>query len=124
MKLFLKVLIALFAVCGLSQTMFAQDPVKVAPHNYHVRLDNHEVRVLDIWLKPGDRIPMHEHPESVLYVLSGGMGRFTDEHGKSSTVELKTGQCFWRNEEKHAVENVSHHPVHVLQVEVKGLHLF
>jgi beta-alanine degradation protein BauB len=124
MKLFIQTLIALFIGCCLSQTMFAQDPVKVAPRNYRAKLDNSKVRVLDIWLKPGDKIPMHSHPDSVLYVLTGGTGRFTDEHGKASTVTLKAGQCLWRNGETHAVQNVSKHAIHVLQVELKGLRLF
>jgi quercetin dioxygenase-like cupin family protein len=124
MKLFLQTLIALIVGCCLSATMFAQDPAKVAPKNYRVKLDNSKVRVLDVWLKPGDKIPMHSHPDSVIYVLNGGRGRFTDEHGKASMVTLKTGQCFWRNDETHAVQNVSKRAMHVLQIELKGLRIF
>jgi quercetin dioxygenase-like cupin family protein len=124
MKLLLKTLLLLFLGCCLSQTTFAQDPVKVAPKNYRVRLDNDKVRVLDVWLKPGDKIPMHSHPDSVIYVLTGGMGKFTDENGKTTTVAMRTGQCTWRNDEKHAVQNVGRHSMHVLQVELKGFRLF
>ncbi len=36
----------------------AQDPVKVAPGNYKVTLDNSRVRVLDIHIKPGEKVAM------------------------------------------------------------------
>lgn len=38
------------------------DPVKVAPANFKVRLNNASVRVLEFRAKPGAKFPMHMHP--------------------------------------------------------------
>ncbi len=120
MKLFFQTLILLFIGSCLSQTMFAQDPVAIAPKIYRTRLDNNKVRVLDVWLKPGDKVALHGHPDYVSYALSSGIAKFTDEKGKATRVVMKAGQCTWHNEEKHTVQNVGKHPLHVLCVEVKG----
>ena len=41
--------------------VWAQDPVKVAPDNYKVVLENEHVRVCDVQLKPGAKITLAAH---------------------------------------------------------------
>jgi len=100
-----------------AQGLKAQDPVKLSPDQYKVILSNKHVRVLDVVLKPGAKSAMHSHPDSVVYVIKGGMVRFTDAKGKSKEMTLKTGECLWREDEKHAVENIGKTTLHVLQLE-------
>ena len=56
-------------VCTLlvlaAATASAQDPVKVAPNQVKVVLENDYVRVLSWTENPGDKTPMHEHPALV-----------------------------------------------------------
>lgn len=126
MKLVSKLLLALALVCTVTARLQAaeDDPVKLSPKSYHVRLDNHEARVLDVWLKPGAKTPMHNHPDSIIYVVQGGVLRFTDDKGKSVTTRLRAGQVIWRNDEDHMVQNVGRHSVHVIQTELKGVRFF
>ena len=126
MKSVSKILIAILVLCSVSAKVRAaeDDPARLAPKNYHVRLDNHECRVLDVWLRPGAKIPMHSHPNSVVYVVNGGLIKFTNEKGQSQVMRMQAGQCFWRNDEEHAVQNVGKRTAHVIQVELKGVRIF
>ena len=49
---------ALALCCVGFATARAQDPVKVAPNNFKVLLENDQVRVLDFHNKGGEKIPM------------------------------------------------------------------
>ena len=64
----------------------AQDPVKVDPRHYKVVFDNPYVRILDVRQKPGDKSPMHSHPNHVVYTLAGSTLKFTSSDGKMNTV--------------------------------------
>lgn len=126
MKSISKILFALFIACSFSIKARAaeDDPAKLMPKAYRVALDNHQVRVLNIWLRPGMKTPMHTHPDSVIIVQEGGLVRFTDDKGKSTTARLRSGQILWRTDEDHMVQNLSRHTLHVIQVELKGVRFF
>jgi quercetin dioxygenase-like cupin family protein len=126
MKSLFKILIAFLVVSSFSQKIRAaeDDPVKLMPKAYRVTLNNDKVRVLSVTLRPGMKTPMHSHPDSVVYVLNGGILKFTDDKGKSMTVRMRAGQTIWRNDEDHMVQNVGKRTVQVLQVELKGIRLF
>jgi quercetin dioxygenase-like cupin family protein len=115
----LSYILALFVGTGLLAKVLAQDPVSVSPKIYKVLLDNDQVRVLDIRMQPGDKSPMHSHPNSVIYALSAGTVRFTSEDGKANEVKFENGQCLWRPAEKHEPQNVGKTEVHVIQIELK-----
>lgn len=118
MKIYFQALIVAAGLCFV-QTTFAQDPVKQSPDKYKVVLNNDKVRVLDVRLKPGDKSPMHSHPDNVIYVISGGTAKFTDAKGKATDTTMKAGECKWRKAETHAVENTGKTEVHVLNIELK-----
>lgn len=99
--------------------LMAQDPVKVAPGTYKVTVDNPSVRVLDVHLKPGEKVPMHSHPGYVVVALSDCKAKFTMADGKSQETEVKAGESQWRAAESHAVENTGSGECHVLNIEVK-----
>jgi quercetin dioxygenase-like cupin family protein len=126
MKSISKILFALFVACSFAQKIRAaeDDPVKLAPRSYHVTLNNSKVRVLSVTLRPGMKTPMHTHPDSVIYVLSGGLLKFTDDKGKSTTVRMREGQTIWRDDEDHMVQNVGKTTARVLQIELKGVRIF
>jgi quercetin dioxygenase-like cupin family protein len=97
----------------------AQDPVKVDPKHYKVVLNNEHVRIMDVRIKPGEKIPMHSHPNHVIYSLTGGTVKYTLADGKAETVTGKAGQAVWHNAEKHTVDNVGKTETHVLDIELK-----
>ena len=114
------VLVAALALVFAAGTALAQDPVKVSPTTYKVLLDNDRVRVLDVRLKPGQKVPMHSHPAYVVYALSDFKVKFTLPDGKTADVDGKAGVASWRDAESHAAENVASSELHVLNVELKG----
>lgn len=101
-------------------TVLAQDPVKVAPNNFKVLLENDRVRVLDFHSKPGEKIGMHSHPDYVTYDVSDTKTKFTSTDGKVTERESKAGQATWRNAETHASEYIGTGDPHAVLVELKG----
>jgi mannose-6-phosphate isomerase-like protein (cupin superfamily) len=97
----------------------AQDPVKVAPGMNKVLLNNDRVRVLDVVVKPGEKMPLHSHPDNILYVITGGTARSTDAKGKSTDRTFKNGECVYREGETHEIENTGKKALHVLNIELK-----
>ena len=115
--------LAVFAVVGacaiLAGRIFGQDPVKVAPAAHKVVLDNERVRVLETKLKGGEQIPMHSHPDNVIYVVKGGKVRFVDLKGTPTDRDLKDSECIFRPAETHAVQNTGTENMHVITIELK-----
>jgi quercetin dioxygenase-like cupin family protein len=100
-------------------TTKAQDPVKVDPAHYKVLFNNSHVRILDVRHKPGEKAPMHSHPNHVIYPFTGGTVKSTLPDGKTNTVTFKAGQVVWHNAETHTVENVGKTETHGLDIELK-----
>ncbi len=113
-------LLAAFILVFAAGTVLAQDPVKVAPNNFKVLLENDRVRVLDFHSKGGEKIPMHSHPDYVVYTLSGTKSRSTSPDGKITERELKPDQAIWRGAETHATEYIGTGEAHNVLVELKG----
>jgi quercetin dioxygenase-like cupin family protein len=113
--------IVLVGLCLLAVApLQAQDPVKVAPENYKVVLDNAQMRILDVHLAPGGKTPMHSHPGYAVYSFTDSKVKFTMPDGKTAVVDIKAGETMWRNAETHSAENVGTTEVHVLNIELKA----
>jgi quercetin dioxygenase-like cupin family protein len=113
------VLVATLGLVFATETVMAQDAVKVAPNVYKVLLENEQVRVLDVMAKPGEKIAMHSHPAYAVYMLSPGKVRFTLPDGKTMEAELKAGSASWHEAESHAAENVGTTEIRAVVVELK-----
>ncbi len=119
-RMLVAVVFATLLLLVAAGTALAQDPVKVAPNNFKVLLENDRVRVLEFRSKPGEKIGMHSHPDSVIYFFSGGKSKFTYADGKTAEPERQSGQVMWRGAETHASEYLGPGEAHNLQVELKG----
>ncbi len=97
----------------------AQDPAKVDPKHYKVLLDNEYMRILEVRQKPGEKAPMHSHPNHAVYSLTSSTLKFTSSDGKTNTVTTKAGQAVWRDAETHMVENTGKTESHALDIELK-----
>ena len=92
-----------------------QDAVAAAPKNHKILLENENVRVLQVTLKPGEVEPVHHHQwHSVLYIQSAG--DFIDRDGAGNVIfdtrtlktPLKFPMTMWKDPEApHSVENLS-----------------
>ena len=98
----------------------AQDPVKVDPKHYKVEFENDQVRVLRIQYGPGEKSPMHSHPDGVQVFLTDVHAKFTYPDGKSEEVTGKAGQAVWHPAFAHAPESLSDKSFELILVELKG----
>lgn len=97
----------------------AQDPVKIAPDNYKVTLDNENVRVCNVTVKPGGKVASHSHPDHVVYAISGGKMKFTYPDGKSKDIEIKSGEALFIKAETHQGENTGSTELKMVVFELK-----
>lgn len=103
---FVLVLAALALVVAPSGAV-AQDPMAVAPTYFKVLFENEQVRVLEFIGKPGVKVPMHSHPDHVVYIVTGGKARFTSADGKTREADSKAGDVRWTPAGSHATEGLS-----------------
>lgn len=97
----------------------AQDPVKVAPEVYRVLLENDQVRVLEMRLRPGSILPKHSHPAHITYALSDGLVRFTSPNGEDKMINLRAGRTAWSGPATHVVENIGLTEARIVAIELK-----
>jgi quercetin dioxygenase-like cupin family protein len=102
-----------------NSALIGQDSARVAPKNVKVLLENNRVRVLEVRIKPGEKIPMHSHPAHLTYALSDAKGQYTSPDGSSSISEAKTSGVFWSEPVIHSSVNVGNTEIHAIVVELK-----
>jgi beta-alanine degradation protein BauB len=97
-----------------------QDVLKAASNAYGLLLENDKVRVMEVRLKPGQKAPMHDHPNNhVVYVMKGATFKLSFPDGKSMDIELKSGKAFWMEAGAHETENVGTTDGQNLVIELK-----
>ena len=95
----------LLAACIFAAHVSAMDFVEAAPKQTKVLVDNDKVRVIHVTFKKGDKIPMHSHPDIVVYVIKGGKIKFTNADGKVVESNLKAGEVNYRPAVTHSHEH-------------------
>ena len=98
----------------------AQDVVKVSPETHVVVLDNAQVRVLRVLIKPGEKVAMHSHPPNVVYYLSDAKIRLSLSDGRVEDRTVKAGMAVWSDGALHAAENMGATELNEVQIELKG----
>ena len=100
-----------------SSGAYAVDFLAAAPKQTKVLLENDKVRVIEVKFKKGDKVPMHSHPEIVVYVIKGGKTRFTDDSGKTTESGSKDGSATYRAATTHSHEHLT--DAHAIVIEMK-----
>ena len=95
------------------------DPTVTDPDKYKVVFENERVRVLEYRDEPGQKTSPHEHPDSLMYTLSGFERRLIGGAGESRDVTLAPGQVRWLDAQTHSGENIGDTSTHVIFVEMK-----
>jgi quercetin dioxygenase-like cupin family protein len=93
----------------LAVKALARHILKVAPKSAKVVFENDVVRVIEVTMKKGQKVPMHSHNKGLSYSLNAGKIRSTREDGKSRVFRVKRGDIGWSDKdglETHAVENL------------------
>ena len=98
--------------------MSALDPIQTDPDKYKVIFENERVRVLDYRDTPGAKTQAHQHPNSVLLMLSDFQRRLTIGDDVRE-VTVTAGQALWSPAQVHVGENIGTADSHVIFVELK-----
>ena len=96
--------------------------LKVAPESAKVVFENDVIRVIEVAMRKGEKIPMHSHNRGFSYSLNSGKIKATGKGGKSSVIDIRKGDFGWSEvdgAETHAVENLGA-VLRELCVELKG----
>jgi quercetin dioxygenase-like cupin family protein len=102
----------------LATIAIAQDRSAVVPE-MKVLLENQCVRVQYHDVAVGQTVPMHSHPNYVVYVLKSFKARITLPDGTQRISERKAGDAYWNPAITHSVENLGDSDIHNLIVELK-----
>ncbi|MGA2198211.1 MAG: hypothetical protein ABSH40_23290, partial [Bryobacteraceae bacterium] len=86
----------------------ALDPLKVAPKDFTLVLENSQVRVLRLKLGPRQSVPMHEYTLDHLVVCMTDLdARITAPEGEAEVAQHKLGDFSWSGPSKQKVDNLS-----------------
>lgn len=112
-------LLALSLAVALAPLAGAQDVAQVSPETHKVILENAQVRVFDVHVRPGERVAMHSHPSGVLCFLSDATVRITYADGRTEERSVKAGTAAWLDATTHQIENIGTTELHEIHTEMK-----
>ena len=97
-------------VLGTASVARAQDPAKVDAGHYTVLIDDARTRVFRVTVGPGEKVPMHEHPDAIMIPLTIPPTR----DGSPAPAAV------FMSPQKHGGDNPGTTPVDFIYVELKG----
>lgn len=115
----LAVMAAVFLGSSFLEGAHSQDPVKVDGNHFKVLFENEDVRVLEVKVQAGERVPKHSHPSGFAYALSDFKAKTTLTDGTSIEGEYQAGQFAETKPVTHAEENTGRTEAHLLLIEFK-----
>lgn len=102
------------------------DGVTAAPDHHEVLFENDRVRVIETVVKVGDTTPVHTHPRTVMYVVSGDHFIRKDDTGRVMVDTRDEGDdsemppIIWSDgTPPHVIENPGDKDLIVIGVELK-----
>jgi quercetin dioxygenase-like cupin family protein len=98
----------------------ALDIVAADPTHSKVEFENDQVRVIRYHYDPGDKSPMHGHPDNMQVLLTDSQANVTTPDGKTAPISGKAGEARWRQARQHVVENTGDKAFEGILVEMKG----
>ena len=87
-----------------------------SPKHYKLLLENEEVIVLKMTLKPGEQDNWHKHNAETVYFEKGGKATITTNE-KDMTLEIPDGYVMWHDQWEHQVKNVGDTTITAIIVE-------
>jgi len=114
----MKILLLAFALTilpaslGLAQNAPAPPPKAL--------LENEQIRVREIKISPGAKLPSEQKPNTFLYALTDGSLVFTPPGRKGYELPFNAGEALWLPSQETATSNESDKEVRALLVEIKA----
>jgi quercetin dioxygenase-like cupin family protein len=99
--------------------VLAEDASKAAPGNYKIKMENDRVRVYDVTIKAGEKVPSHSHPDHMAYAVGDCKLQMTDAAGKTQDAEIKAGGVVWMDAVTHSAVNTGKTDCNVVVIELK-----
>ena len=96
----------------------APDRIAAVPQT-KVLMENQCVRVQYHDAAAGETIPMHTHPNYIVYTLKAFRARIRLPDGTQRISDRKAGEAYWNEAITHSVENLGTTDIHNLIVELK-----
>lgn len=94
---------------------------RVAPLMYKLLFENDRLRVIEEHLKPGEKEPMHSHPNGVFACfLTDAHIRNTLPDGSTTEGLQKAGNTVWRDPVTHSGENIGDAEIREIMIEPKS----
>ncbi len=119
MKIWLPILIACMSIAGLSISSSMQDPMRVDPSIYNIKLNNERVRAFVVVFKPGQSIGVHSHPDHVVYSLTSGRLMIHEVGKDPVTMDVPAGTTLFLPAQSHSAKNVGNTTLKLFSVELK-----
>ena len=107
----------LVAACATSAP--PGDAVTADPAHYKVLVDNAAVRILKITYGPGEKSPMHVHPDALVVALSATQTKFHLPDGATRDGALARDAALYMPAETHSPENAGTSPMEAVLIEFK-----
>ena len=107
------------AVAASAITLAAQDAVKTDPAHYKLITENAAVRILRVSYAPGDKSPMHSHPDGMIVVLRGGTIVFNGPDGSKTEAKQGDNTAMYGPAGSHWNQNTGKTPVEAILIEFK-----
>ena len=96
----------------------SMDATKTAGYPATVLADSLNLKAYEFVVNPGDSVPLHAHPDHVIYVLEGGTAEIKGKDGNAQTAEFKKGACMIMAAQSHSAKNTGTTPLKLLIVHV------
>lgn len=96
----------------------AMDATKMAGYPARVLKDTLNLKAYEFVVNPGDTVPMHSHPDNLIYVLEGGTAEITAKGEKAQIAEFVKGSCLISGPATHSAKNIGTTAVKLLIVHV------
>lgn len=82
-------------------------------------LENDFVKVVEVHVRPGEKLEMHTHPAYVAYTISPTKIRFTFPDGTMRETQTEKGKALFSEGVTHAIENIGSSEMVSVDVEIK-----
>jgi beta-alanine degradation protein BauB len=98
------------------------DIVETSPNQARVLMENEHVRVVEYFVKPGEKDVWHTHPPRSSYIVEGGKVKVYTENAEPKISEVIAGTSSWADQgAKHYVENIGNTDIKIILTEIKSL---
>jgi len=126
MRLFNPMTVMVFLTFIMSQVTTVQAASVEAAHIaspdiYQVLLDNEEVLVLKMLLKPGQTDQWHHHNAETVYFEQGGSAEIKVAGDKVLALDIPDGFVMWHEQWQHQVTNTGKTTITAIIVERKSV---